>query len=501
MVGRAGGVRCKGGPGAHSEYFDDWRRRLAGQKIERPTLTNRGSSTMTIKTTVLLGLSALAGVACLSTANAGTGPAEAAWAGRAEAWSTAQDAAGGGGQQPGAAKQPGWKSRDEYDAFQAMANDKDPHKRIELAEAFVTKYANSDFKDQAYQVEMGSYQQLGQSDKAMDAAHKAVEANPDNIAALNYLSFAFPFVFEAKASDKDSKLAQTETDAKRGLEALQKLKKPDNVPEDQFNQQVKVLRANFNGALGFVALQRKGYAAAITSLKAAQEDNPNDPYIAYRLGLAYEYSSPPDFDNAIWYLARADDLAKAAKSPDAPGIDKFFDQVYVSRHGSDQGKSDVLTQAATSLSPPAGFKVPPAEIDAFYAMEDSLKVGGDQAQQAFQQLKGQPFAAVGQVDSVEKGSDAGTYLVRIDITNESKSKDGVYDIELKDTQPDAKNLAKGDLVRFDGTIAAHALTPSFYLALDGKINPDDLAAAGEKHKKPPPKKATVRRRPAHGAAQ
>ena len=184
--------------------------------------------------------------------------------------------------------------------------------------------------------------------------------------------------------------------------------------------------------------------------------------------------------------------------------------MYVSRHGSDQGKSDVLTQAATSLSPPAGFKVPPAEkhkptgnqvVDAFYAMEDSLKVGGDQAQQAFQQLKGQPYAAVGQVDSVEKGSDAGTYWVRIDITNESKSKDGVYDIELKDTQPDAKNLAKGDLVRFDGTIAAHALTPSFYLALDGKINPDDLAAAGEKHKKPPPKKAPVRRRPAHGAAR
>ena len=415
-----------------------------------------------------------------------------------------------GTQSAGGEKKPAWKSREEYDVFQSMASEKDPNKRVQLAEAFVQKYPSSDFKDQAYQVEMGSYQQLGQSDKAMDAAHKAVEANPDNIAALNYLSFAFPFVFEAKASDKDSKLAQTETDAKRGLEALQKLKKPDNVPEDQFNQQVKVLRANFNGALGFVALQRKGYAAAITSLKAAQEDNPNDPYIAYRLGLAYEYSSPPDFDNAIWYLARADDLAKAAKSPDAPGIDKFFDQVYVSRHGSDQGKSDVLTQAATSLSPPAGFKVPPAEkhkptgnqvVDAFYAMEDSLKVGGDQAQQAFQQLKGQPFAAVGQVDSVEKGSDAGTYLVRIDITNESKSKDGVYDIELKDTQPDAKNLAKGDLVRFDGTIAAHALTPSFYLALDGKINPDDLAAAGEKHKKPPPKKAPVRRRPAHGAAR
>src|SRR5947208_11093304 len=131
MVGRAGGVRCKGGPGAHSEYFDDWRRRLAGQKIERPTLTNRGSSTMTIKTTVLLGLSALAGVACLSTANAGTGPAEAVWAGRAEAWSTAQDAAGGGGQQPGAAKQPGSKSRDECIVLDAMAHDNELPKQID----------------------------------------------------------------------------------------------------------------------------------------------------------------------------------------------------------------------------------------------------------------------------------------------------------------------------------------------------------------------------------
>src|SRR3989449_4195470 len=212
-------VLSKGNPGAHSEYVDNWRRRLAGQKLERPTLTNRGSSTMKIKTAVLPGLTALVGLACLSTANAGAG----AWAGRAEAWSTTQDAAGGGGQQAGAAKQPGWKSREEYDAFQAMANEKDPHKRIELAEAFITKYSNSDFKDQAYQGGMGAYQQLGHSDKAIEAAHKAVEANPDNIVALNYLSFAFPFVFDAKASDKDSKLAQAETDAKRSEEHTSEL--------------------------------------------------------------------------------------------------------------------------------------------------------------------------------------------------------------------------------------------------------------------------------------
>src|SRR2546425_10266590 len=112
---------------------------------------------MKIKTAVLPGLTALVGLACLSTANAGT----RAWAGPAEAWSTTQDAAGGGGQQAGAAKQTGWKNRGEDDALQAMANEKEPHKRNELAEGFITKNANSDFKDQGYQAEMRAYQQSG----------------------------------------------------------------------------------------------------------------------------------------------------------------------------------------------------------------------------------------------------------------------------------------------------------------------------------------------------
>ncbi|PYV25986.1 MAG: hypothetical protein DMG24_08070 [Acidobacteria bacterium] len=455
---------------------------------------------MKTKTTLLLSLTTLVGLGYLSTAGL------TAKTPRSPAYGAQQAAAG---QQAGTPKQPNWKSTDEYNAFQAMLKEPDPQKRIGVAEAFLQKFgATTDFKDQAYQIEMVAHQQLNESAKAIEAAHKAVEANPDNIAALNYLSYAFPFVFKTDAADKDAQLAQAEADAKRGLETLQKLQKPANVSDDQFNQQVKVLRANFNGALGFVALQKKDYTSAITSLKAAQEDNANDPYLTYRLGLAYLYSVPPDFDNAIWDLARADDLAKAAKSPDAANIEKFFGQVYVGRHGSDQGEQDVLTQAASSAAPPAGFKVSPPEkhkptgnqaIDAFYSIEDSLHVGGDQAQEAFQQLKGQPLAMPGQVDSVEKGSDAGTYIVRIDVTDESKKKEGVYDIELRDPQPDAKDLAKGDLVRFEGTITAFAVTPSFYLTLEGKINSDDLAAAAEKHKsnkKPAPKKAPVRRRAA-----
>ena len=75
---------------------------------------------------------------------------------------------------PQAAKAPAWKSREEYDASTPWSRRKIPNKKITLAEAFIQKYPNSDFKDNAYIVEMQTYQTMNQTDKAVDAARKAV---------------------------------------------------------------------------------------------------------------------------------------------------------------------------------------------------------------------------------------------------------------------------------------------------------------------------------------
>jgi len=391
------------------------------------------------------------------------------------------------GGQAAAAKGPQWKSRDEYDAFQKIVSTKDPNGILAAAEAFIQKFPTSDFKYGAYVAEMQAYQQQGNSAKAIDAAKKALAANPDNIDALTYLSFAFPFTFDPKAPGADAQLTEAQANAQHGLDVLGKMEKPANVTDAQFTDYVKPKRAIYNATLGFVALQKKDYATAITSFNSAKQDNPSDPYVFYRLGLAYLSSSPPDYDHAIWNLARAADLAKASKAGDAPAIEKYFGQVYVSRHGSDAGESDVETQAASTVEPPADFKVAAAPkhtptgnafIDAFYSYQDSLKAGGDTEKQTWDQIKGQTIGGPGFVDNVEAGSDPGSCLVHIDITNESKGKTGTYDIELKDAQPGCKDLSPGDPVRFTGTLSAYATTPSFTLTLDnGNINSDDLAAA------------------------
>ena len=397
---------------------------------------------------------------------------------------------------PQAAKQPQWKSREEYDAFNAMASEKDLQKKISLAEAFLQKYSNSDFQANAYVLMAQTYTQLGQGDKAVDAGRKALEADPDNVEALSYLSFVFPFIFKADDPDAATRLSRAESDARHGLEVLAKLQKPPNVAEDQFNQAVKGGRSVFNSAIGFVALQRKDYPAALAALKLAADDNPSDVYTFYRMGLAHLYSTPPDFSQALWYMARAVSLAKAANNPAGPEIEKFLKRAYVNYHGNEEGLPDVINQAASSVNPPEGFKVEEMKIpektgnpniDNFNELATPLRLGGERAQKLWDGIKGQDIGLGGFVDGVVPGTDPGTYIVHIDILGQSKAADGVYDIELKDaTQPNVKNLSKGDIVRFQGKIDSYASAPSFVLTVVGTINPDDVPDKPMVQPKPKP---------------
>ena len=409
------------------------------------------------------------------------------------------------------AKKPEWKSTEEAQAYYAMANEKDLNKKASLGEAFLQKYANSDFRGNVYLVMMQTYIQLGDTTKATDAGKKLLELDPENLDALRYLSFVFPFVYKVDDPEATAKLSRAENDAKHGLEALQKLQKPAGVSDEQFNQAVRGLRAVFNGTVGFVALQRKDYAAAITSYKAASEDNPSDWYVFYRMGLAYLYSNPHDYDHGIWYIARALALAQAAKDPNAQEFDSYLKKTYVGYHGNDAGLQDIVTQAASSVNPPDGFKVAAMEapkhtgnplVDGFNDMTYPLKFGGETAQKAWDALKGQPLELGGVVDSVVKGSEAGTYLVRVGILDQSKATPGVYDIEVKDSkQPDVKNLERGDIVRFKGTADSYTATPNVVLTVVGEITqPDPLPDKPPVKEKPKPK-APVHHHTTHTTTQ
>lgn len=393
---------------------------------------------------------------------------------------------------PPQAKAPQWKSREEYDAFQAILKASSGEAKISAANAFLQKYPTSDFKSQAMFLKFQAYVQEHEVNQAIAAAKQVLQANPNNglkITALHYLAYVFPYVYKPGES---AQLGEAQNNAKEGLQLLQQVQKPANLSQDQFESQIKHYRADFNRALGFAALQQKDSASAITYLKAAAEDNPDDSYTYSFLGQAYLYMKPADYNNALWYLARADALAKKDNTPNLSGLEKLYKQWYEFHHGSNQGEETLVSQAGATANPPSGFNVstPPKHkstgipsVDALYNIQDALSVGGDASQQAWNQYKGQPLAIVGFVESVSRGNTPGTYDVRTDVLPNDKGQAGVYQLQLMTNQTDAQYLQLGDPIHFKGTISAYTMSPNFVLTIsDVQIDPQSLQMASERAK-------------------
>jgi hypothetical protein len=221
------------------------------------------------------------------------------------------------------------------------------------------------------------------------------------------------------------------------------------------------------------------------------------------LGLSYLLSTPHDYDHGIWYNARAVALAKAGKDPNGDAWEKYLKQTYVNYHGTDTGLSDIMTQAASSPNPPDGFKVAQVEapkptgnnmVDTYNTLTFPLKLGGETAQKQWDGIKGQPIGLGGTVVSIDKGTDPNVYLVHIAILDSTKSADG-YDIELKDSaQPNVKNLSKGDLLTFKGTLDSYSAAPTLTLTVVGEVTSELPDKPEAKPTKPTP------HRPAHGTS-
>ncbi|MGH9448163.1 MAG: tetratricopeptide repeat protein, partial [Terriglobia bacterium] len=341
---------------------------------------------------------------------------------------------------PQAAKAPQWKSRAEYDAFTAIVKATGPQAKISAVDAFLAKFPNSDFKPEAEFFKLQAYQKSNQHTQAIATAKDILKSNPPDpikVQALNYLAYVFPYVFKPGSPNSSAELTQMESEGKEGLQLLQQVQKPANVSQEQFEKGVKQVRTNLNRALGFAALEQKDDATAITYLKAAAGDDPNGSYIDSFLGQAYLASKPPDYNDALWYLARGVALAKAAGTPNLSGMQKLYDQWYEFRHGSNAGEQSLVAQADSSPNPPAGFKVatPPKHaktgnpaVDAFYSMQDALSVGGNATQAAWNGYKGQPLAIIAFVESVSRGPDPDTWAVRADVLPQDRGRAGIYNL-------------------------------------------------------------------------
>jgi tetratricopeptide (TPR) repeat protein len=265
-------------------------------------------------------------------------------------------------QQPAAA--PVIKDPAEYNAYVAAAQQTDANAKISGLEAFLAQYPNSVMKNQALEFLMQTYQQAGNAKKTMDTATKLVTADSCNVRALALLAY-FDRVM-AQGGDPNAKqmLADGKKYGQQGLDCMSKFTKPDGTSDADFQKTKDQMTAIFNAAIGISSLQDKDYATAVPALRKTVDANPTDFSVVYPLALAYLGQTPPDYQNGIWYAARAAAVAPAAAQPQ---IEKYARSQYVKFHAADDGWAELLA-AAKANGPQVPIKPAPSPAEQAHNM-------------------------------------------------------------------------------------------------------------------------------------
>ena len=279
-------------------------------------------------------------------------------------------------QTPAPAAAPVIKDPAEYNAYVAAVDPaKDANAHISGLEAFLAQYPNSVMKNQALEVLMGTYQQAGNVKKALETALKVVAAEPCQEQALFLLAYVDRVTSESGDPSVNAKqlAADGEKYGQQGLDCLPKFTKPDGTSDADFQKMKDQMKTAFEIAIGWGALQDKDNKKAADSLRVAVDGSPDsakDLGVLYPLALAYLGQTPPDYQNGIWFAARAAAVAPAAN---APGLEKYARGQYIKFHAGDDGWADVLG-AAKANAAQVPIKPAPTPAEQVHAMLATKKL-------------------------------------------------------------------------------------------------------------------------------
>jgi len=201
---------------------------------------------------------------------------------------------------------------------QAIQNELDPDKQLQMVNDFATKYPDSPYLSDVYFFGAYAAQQKGDVPKILDYGEKSLKAKNDNMRTLLLMASILPRPQVAQGADVDKRLSEAEADANKVLQMIPQLPKPPNQTDDQFQQAKNAVAAEAHAALGMVHLQRSSQALTgpdIEELSKAEKEykaavsvpNPN-PEDYFRLGEAYRNQNKTD--EAIEAFTKASQLSQ-----------------------------------------------------------------------------------------------------------------------------------------------------------------------------------------------
>jgi tetratricopeptide (TPR) repeat protein len=388
----------------------------------------------------------------------------------------------------------------EYNAYQAAANEANAQQRVKLLDDFAAKFPQSTLLPYAYRLYFVTYyNELKNFPKTIEYADRLLALGDQidkggRFEAIYTRSLAFHSAFNDKMSAEDLRRAREAV--LEGLRILNELPKPEQLSDAQFTEQKKGPAALFNYTAGFVALQQKDFRTAIGDFRRALELQPNDPVTYFRMGVAHLSMDPPEHQDGFWALARS----VALKGPGEAQVRDYL-RAQLRRYQQtaceaeiDKQLTELVTLAGGAARRPPDFRFPSsADLEAARSNPNwitALKEGGPQAKVTWLAVCGLDFPeVVAKVIAVETGNASVILKVYSGATSEETEAATEPNMEVKvEGQPGVQRFQKDDFLRFSGTLSGYNPEPFLLQWTKGQVNPEDIpeeqAAPGKRGKRP-----------------
>ncbi len=401
-------------------------------------------------------------------------------------------------QNTGASTQPKYTVA-EYNAYTAVANEKNPAAQLKALDDFVAKYPNSSLLNYVYPLYQQNYATQKNFAKVIEYADKELALGNKISASERYQAYsARAFAFNNMQNPDPAQAKAAYEAALEGAKSVDGLTKPEGYDDAKFADDKKKTILSFEGTAANAAMAAKDYPDAVQVYKTILAASPDDFISNFNLGRAYLALTPPQQTDALWSFARAA-TSKNANEQQSKQVKAYIPKVIASYQGGTV--CDALTQAelnellqlaSSSADRPASYKLfSGADLDAarkdmtIASVVTDLKTGGDKAKLAWTAACGLEFPDVpSKIIQVTAGPD--TIVLNLAfVTSDAEfeaAKTANMEVTIKTAdQPEAAKLEKDNAMRFTGTLESYEPDPAFMLHWDkAKVNEEDLPKLGKK---------------------
>lgn len=192
------------------------------------------------------------------------------------------------------------KSKEELDAYNAARAISEPAKAEAAANDFAAKYPTSELRAALFMNVMNLYGQANNTEKVVVAGRQAIAADPTNPIPLVQVASALAESTRDNDLDREQRLAEAAKDAQAAVDNIDTgLLAPPNADPAKVEAAKHSILTMAYDTLGMVSMDRNDYAAAVSNLQKAIDENKANPEGVLYLRLSVAQDKLQQYSQAL----------------------------------------------------------------------------------------------------------------------------------------------------------------------------------------------------------